>query len=358
MRKIGLIIHSLKIGGMERVMAILASDFANRADVQVHLILFGRFREITFSIPESVVIHQPNFIFDNRSRSRDTMKTLFFLRRKIKEINPVTILSFGELWNNFVLLAVMGLPYPVYISDRSEPGKNLGFLQNILRKHLYQTATGFIAQTKEAEKKAKNNKWNSNIRIIGNPIRKISESPEIERENIVLSVGRIIPSKHIDTIIRIFTRCEMEDWKLIIVGGNDRNEKLLEDYSRIIKMMDMEAKIELVGQKNDVDSYYKRSKIFCFASSSEGFPNVVGEAMSAGLPVVAFDGVAGVSDMIVNNKTGCLIPNRNEELFKEKLLFLMKSDLKRENMGRAGRDKIQEFNTTAIADQFFDFITK
>src|SRR6056297_1727036 len=125
-KKICLIIHSLGIGGMERVMAELIKNFSARDGVEVHVVLIGKSREIVYEIPESIFIHKPKFTFDNRKRKRNTIRTLFFIRRTIKKIDPNTILSFGEMWNNLVLLSLKGLSYPVYISDRSQPDKDLG----------------------------------------------------------------------------------------------------------------------------------------------------------------------------------------------------------------------------------------
>jgi len=49
-----------------------------------------------------------------------------------------------------------------------------------------------------------------------------------------------------------------------------------------------------------VKAYYLKSKIFAFTSNSEGFPNAIGEAQSAGLPVIAFDCIAGSSELSNN----------------------------------------------------------
>jgi glycosyltransferase involved in cell wall biosynthesis len=65
-------------------------------------------------------------------------------------------------------------------------------------------------------------------------------------------------------------------------------------------------KVFLEGEQKEIDPWYHRAKLFAFTSSSEGYPNVVGEALSAGLPVVAYDCIAGPSDMIDDGKTGIL----------------------------------------------------
>lgn len=62
---------------------------------------------------------------------------MFFIRDTIKKINPDSVLSFGEMWNNLVLLSLKGTNFLVYISDRSQPNKNPGFLDNFFKEKLY-----------------------------------------------------------------------------------------------------------------------------------------------------------------------------------------------------------------------------
>lgn len=121
---------------MERVMAQLASDFAIRENTEVHLVLFGRKRDIQYSVSDAVIIHRPKFIFNNKRRGWYTLKTMFFLRKEIKRINPDAVLGFGELWNNLVLLALLKLRISIFVSDRYKPDKSFGFIQDKLRHWL------------------------------------------------------------------------------------------------------------------------------------------------------------------------------------------------------------------------------
>lgn len=355
--RITCIIHSLGIGGMERVMALLLNSFAQKKGVEVSLILIGRERNISFELSDRIKIYQPNFAFDDKHRNISTFKTMQFVRKTVKEINPNTILSFGEFWNNLVLLSLYGLRYPIYIADRSQPNKNLGKLQNLLRNKLYPRAAGYIAQTKKAAEIARKKYWNSNIVVIGNPINQVPEWETSEKENIVLSVGRLIPTKHMDELIEIFREIDSRDWKLVIVGGNSKKMGLLEEYRELVKDYGLDDRIHLVGTQANIAEYYKSAKVFAFASSSEGFPNVVGEAMAYGLPVIAYDCVAGPSDLIQNGKTGFLIKERNQNKYIQSLRKLMTDAELRKKLGAEGKEKINEFHIDRIGEMFFKFIT-
>ena len=149
-KNICFVIHSLQAGGMERVMSEIINYISSKKEYNVHLVLYGIKRELFYSISDDIIIHKPEFEFDNSKRFYSTVKTVYFLRKTIKKINPISVLSFGERWNNIVLLSLIGVSVPVYVSDRSQPNKSLGFKDDLLRKLLYPRAKGVIVQTQKA----------------------------------------------------------------------------------------------------------------------------------------------------------------------------------------------------------------
>jgi GalNAc-alpha-(1->4)-GalNAc-alpha-(1->3)-diNAcBac-PP-undecaprenol alpha-1,4-N-acetyl-D-galactosaminyltransferase len=355
-KKLCLVIPSLQAGGMERVMSELAEYFATKKDIEIHIVLYGITREIFYPLSDSIIIYKPLFRFVNKWRFFNTIRTLFYLRNTIKRINPKTILSFGELWNSFVLIALFGLKYPVFISDRCQPDKSLGKFHDWLRIKLYPKASGIIAQTEKSKDIYQTQFSNNNIKVIGNPIKTVTPRNNIERENIVLMVGRLIKSKHQDKLIELFIRISKPGWKLVIVGYDHLKQNNSERLKKIIEDNHAEDSVILVGKQTDVEAYYLKSKIFAFTSSSEGFPNVIGEAMSAGLPVVAFNCVAGPSEMIKDNFNGFLIPLFDYEYFQEKLETLMKDDDLRENFGRRSMEDIKQSSIDRIGEKYLQFI--
>ena len=355
--KICLVIHALSAGGMERVMSQLAFNFSKKENVEIHMVLYGIKREIFYPIPGSIIVHKPGFEFSNSRRQWHTFRTLLFLRRTFKSIKPDSILSFGELWNNLVLLALYGLKFPVYISDRSQPDKDIGLLHNKLRHWLYPKAAGLIAQTEKAKEIAESERRNANIRVIGNPIRKIKCDLHIPRENVVLTVGRLIKTKNLDQLIRLFVRINQPGWKLVIVGGDAQRQNLMVELRELIDQLCTADTVILAGNQSDIDRFYLKSRIFAFTSSSEGFPNVIGEAMSAGLPVVSFDCVAGPSEMIRDGENGFLVPVFDYLAFEAKLKCLINDEKLREEYGRNARHSINEFSIESISDQYYSFMT-
>ncbi|NHM06434.1 glycosyltransferase family 4 protein [Flavobacterium sp. CYK-4] len=349
------VIHSLQAGGMERVMSELLNYFAAKNEYRVHLVLYGIKRDVFYTIPENIKIYRPDFVFDNSKRLLSTIKTHFFLRKTIKQINPISVLSFGERWNSMVLLAMYGTKIPVYVSDRAQPDKSLGKLHDKLRIFLYPKAKGIIAQTQKAEAIFRKMYGHENFKVIGNPIRPIENTGET-RENVILMVGRYIQSKQQNVLIEIFAKLNAPDWKLVLVGYDHLKQKNQHQWEALAQRLNVEERVVFAGKQENVEHYYNTSKIFAFSSASEGFPNVVGEAMSAGLPVVSFDCVAGPSDLITDNENGFLIPLNNQERFAEKLQFLIDHPQQRESMGKKAKEAMAQFELNYICSAFEQFI--
>jgi GalNAc-alpha-(1->4)-GalNAc-alpha-(1->3)-diNAcBac-PP-undecaprenol alpha-1,4-N-acetyl-D-galactosaminyltransferase len=354
-KKVCFMIPSLQAGGMERVMSELICYFAGSNRYELHLVLFGIKRDVFYSVPENVTIHRPEFQFNNKTRFLSTFKTLRFLRKTVTRIKPDVCLSFGEYWNNFVLLALYAKRIPVFVSDRAQPDKSLGKLHDMLRKILYRSARGIIAQTHFAKEFYTQLFPQTNIEVIGNPIRFIRAHGQ-EKQNIILTVGRLINSKNHDRLIRMFADMKRSDWKLIVVGGDAQRQNNFARLQQLVHSLNAEDRVELVGSQSDVDSFYGKSKIFALTSSSEGFPNVIGEAQSAGLGVVAFDCVAGPSEMISDGENGFLVPLHNYEDFQKKLERLMNENSLREGFGAHAQKTITRFSIESVGAQYEKFL--
>lgn len=352
-----MVIPSLQAGGMERVMAELADCFVMKDEIEIHLILYGITREIFYKLPDSVIVHKPVFPFNNDRRLFYTLKTLFFLRKTIKKIDPKSILSFGEYWNNFVLLSLIGLKYSIFVSDRSQPDKSLGWFHDMLRHWLYPRAKGLILQTGKAKQIYLSRNKHSNIAVIGNPIKIVNtNNKHITRGKNVIMVGRLIKTKHQDMLIEMFAHVSPPDWKLFIVGYDHLKQQHLERLKELAMKLGVEQRVVFTGKQDNIEELYAQSSIFAFTSSSEGFPNVIGEAMAAGLPVVAFDCVAGPSEMISDGHNGFLVPLFNTMEFEFKLSKLMEDSALREKLGSNGKQTIKKFSSELISEAFLNFI--
>lgn len=359
-----LVVPSLVSGGMERVMSEIANDFSTREDIVVHLIILTK-QPIFYSLKEKVIVHEPQFTTKGVNKLFTTIRVLFFLRRKLKEINPHSFLSFGGKYNSFVMLSSIGLKIKKYLSDRNSPQINsrLSFKNNsvyktgsgfqyILKHILYPGATGIIVQTETAKKIETERLRHPNIICIPNPVRKISFEGE-PKEKIILNVGRFVATKQQELLIEIFSKIDRKDWKVIFAGEGP----LLKNAKRLVKDLNLENNIEFAGNRTDIDKLYQQSEIFAFTSVSEGFPNALAEALNTPLATIAIDCIAGPSDLIKDGYNGFLVPQTEIKEYQDKLTMLIEDAELRKKFKTNSKEKMKNFEYVVIMNSFYKVMT-
>lgn len=355
--KICCVIPSLQPGGMERVMSVLINGFIQQYDADVHVVLYGASRGVFYELDKRAHIYTPQWDFDLSHRTRDTLKTILFLRKTIKHLKADAILSFGSRWNSLVLLSCLGLRLPIFISDRGTPIRSDKGFHAKMKHLLYPFAKGIIVQTQTAKDIYQQKYRQNNYCVIGNPIRSINIPDNNVRDNTIVSVARLVDTKNFDRLIKVFETIGDKDWTLKIVGGNADGQHIMEELQDQREKSPMKNNIILAGTQKDVDSYLLKANVFAFTSSEEGFPNAIGEAMSAGLPVVSYNCMTGPSEMIEDGKNGYLVDVFDDATFIQRLQQLMNDNNLRSKMGEYAKESIRRFSIERIVDLFYDFIT-
>ncbi len=88
----------------------------------------------------------------------------------------------------------------------------------------------------------------------------------------------------------------------------------------------------------------------------EGFPNVIGEALSAGLPVVSYDCVSGPSELIKIGENGFLVDVFDDTTFKEKLQFLIDNPTVLNDISKKSSKSIGDFSSEKIGEKFLEVL--
>lgn len=337
-------------GGMERVMSQLASYFVKGSDYKVYLIVLTKQQKF-YSIPGNVTVIEPEFNHRDNSRLVFTVRIMKFLRRVVKSLKPDYVLSFGGKYNGFVILSLFRVKTKVFISDRSQPGISYGLFLDYFNPLIYKFSHGIVAQTIQAKRALYNATRHRNIKVIGNPILVEVDSGSADRENIILNVGRFISSKHQEWLVDYFDEIDNKEWKLYFVGDGPK----LDAVKKKAQGARSSDRIFFLGKISNVAEYYQKAKIFAFTSVSEGFPNVLGEAMGAGLACVSFDCLAGPADLIENNVNGFLVPLDAHSEYISKLQLLIEDESLIQKFSANGRKKIEHFDLDKIGQSFLDF---
>ncbi|MBX2966881.1 MAG: glycosyltransferase [Cyclobacteriaceae bacterium] len=350
-KKIAIVVPSLKTGGMEKVASVLANEFSHFFDTQIHVITLSK-QDIAFGLDSSISIYQPDFNTSHISFISALIKSIYHVRSWLNKINPYCVISFGDRYNSLIILASIGLSLKVFVSNRQNPLLSNGFFIDLMNKVFYPFATGIVAQTEKARCIFLNKYRHRNIEVIPNPIRFTQKNSYYFRKPIILNVGRFADSKNQFDLVHYFNKLETDNWSLLFIG--EGHKKHLTELA--LKALKEDKKVEIKGFSKNLEEYYLSSSIFAFTSRSEGFPNALGEAMAAGMAVIAYDCIAGPSDLIDNGINGFLVPVDNDAMYIQKLQELINNKELREIFGRNAREKMKRFDTTKIAKKFYNFM--
>ena len=123
----------------------------------------------------------------------------------------------------------------------------------------------------------------------------------------------------------------------------------------------MGANITVHDPTPDIHNMYMKNSILLMTSIYEPFGLVLPEAMSCGLPVVAFDCPYGPADIITDGVDGFIIKDRNVEEYANKVCLLMDDMSLRQKMGQAGIVSSQRYTAERIMPmwkQFFEQVVE
>ena len=138
-------------------------------------------------------------------------------------------------------------------------------------------------------------------------------------------VGRIVSDKGINELIKAFSQLqtaennELTGIKLLLVGGLESDLDPLNPET--LAEINQNKDIISVGFQQDVRPFFAIADALAFPSYREGFPNVVMQAGAMGLPSIVSD-INGCNEIIVEGENGLIIPPKNVEKLKEKMLTL------------------------------------
>ena len=164
----------------------------------------------------------------------------------------------------------------------------------------------------------------------------------IKEEFIIGHIARLSEEKDQSTLLYAFAEvaAKIEKVKLIIVGEGPLRNTL----HSIVYSLRLEDKVIFVGGQDDIASFLNIFDLFVLSSVREGTSLTLLEAMAAGVPVVATN-VGGNSKVVLDNKTGMLVPPKNPNILAEKIMYLLNSSPVRRSFAEAARERVvKEFS--------------
>ncbi|MDP1417450.1 glycosyltransferase family 4 protein [Peribacillus simplex] len=160
---------------------------------------------------------------------------------------------------------------------------------------------------------------------------------------VVLSVGELNPNKNHETIIRAISKLNNPNIYYVICGQGPLNKYL----SDLVKELNMENQVKLLGIRNDIAEICKISDVFVFPSFREGLSVALMEAMASGLPIICSD-IRGNRDLIENKKGGYLVSPNDISGFAKYIESILMFSEDSAAMAKHNIDIIESFSTRNV----------
>lgn len=353
MNNIVIVTKNMAAGGAERVIAQLLGEWCTKG-CHCTLILLEK-EEIFYKLPSVLKVYEigkihKQFYIDKFLKYRQ-------VRKLIKLIQPDIVLSLPEEIGIYVLLAMVGTKTPIVVSERNNPWvMPYKRVTRILRKMVYPRAAGVVFQTDEASYFFHESIRRKGI-VLQNPLdlTRIPRPWQGERKKVIVTAGRLEPQKNQKLLIDAFAivHKDFPEYRLLIYGdGSLRIE--LENYAREILI---ENSFEFRGNSSHLLEEIKDASLFVMTSDYEGVPNVLIEAMSAGIPVVSTDcAPGGAAALIKDGINGYLVPTGNVKLLIEVIKQQLSDSVNAEKMAHEALKLKEQFDATIVAEKWFDYL--
>ena len=164
---------------------------------------------------------------------------------------------------------------------------------------------------------------------------------------LVIAAGALSTRKGFDRLLEAWARVapERPDWRLEIFGEGPAGD----DLHELVETLGVSDSVQLRGHSSQVRQEMARASAFVMTSRREGFPMVLLEAMSVGLPTVAYDCPTGPRDIISHGVDGYVVPNGRTRLLAGALERLMDDADLRSRMGAAALENVARYRIDVIA---------
>ncbi|MCW4463451.1 glycosyltransferase family 4 protein [Sphingomonas sp. BT-65] len=353
---VAFVLSALEAGGAERVLSEIASAAIARG---------WRVTLITFDAPGDPVFHKidPRVELvrlalpaggEGLSRFGRSIRRLIALRRALSGGRFDVVISFLTKINVLTLLAMLGRRTPVIVSERNNPDRQPAHpLWRVMLHHLYPRATAIVMLTERGKARLPVAERSRAI-VIPNPIPTLAFRPRETGAPQLVAVGRLTEQKGFDLLIRAFARIanRFPDWSLLIFGEGPERPRL----EAMVREHRLQDRVRLPGRTERHGEWIAAASMFALSSRYEGFANVVGEAMQAGLAVVASDCDFGPSDMIEPEVSGILVPPEDVGQFADRLAEIMSSEARRRQLGAKAIERARQFGEAIILDRWLRLI--
>jgi GalNAc-alpha-(1->4)-GalNAc-alpha-(1->3)-diNAcBac-PP-undecaprenol alpha-1,4-N-acetyl-D-galactosaminyltransferase len=341
-------------GGMQRAAVSLTASWAEQGN-EVCLLTICHSQAPPYPMHPAVKLRSLGLTLQSQHSIRNLWRSLrrtWGLRTAIRETCPDVIVSFGTQTNIIALLATLGMPAPVIISERTDPSRSrIRPVWQALRPLVYPWANALVCLTSSTLAR-----FRAQIPVKGCVIPNFVTLPPSSAEPVpqlckrssrtLIAMGRLVAEKGFDTLLIAFSRIAAKhpDWSLSILGDGPLRSEL----EAQVLALGLSHRVHFAGEVCDPFLLLRQADLFVLASRFEGFPNALCEAMACGLPVVSFDCPSGPAHIIRHGVDGILVNPETSDALAEVMDRLMGNDQARAKLAARAPDVLRRFNSERV----------
>lgn len=379
MKKISILALHLGYGGIEKCIVNLANLICDEYDVEI-ISTYRLSDQPAFDINPKVKVryliekYKPNReewkkslkklkLFTFLKETYISLAVLLLRRRKtisaIKKCDSDIIISTRYLFNKW--LGDHGNKKSYKIGwEHNHHHQDVQYISKVISSCKKLDSFVLVSDSLRSFYKKEFRKKNLKCRCvyIPNMIDTMPKEVSTLEEQRLISVGRFSREKGFVDLIQVYKKIHEKepDWKLCLVGDGAEKNKIVD----LIYQYQLTDSVELYGysSREKIDELLDKSSIYLMTSYTESFGIVLVEAMSHGVPCVAFSSAEGANDLIKNDVNGYLIDDRDFDKMSDQVISLIKSKSKRKKLGKEGRKLSSQYTANQVKDDWIKLLKK
>ena len=359
MKNIVCFIDNLNAGGAQRQICYLAK-FLKEHGFNVTLLTYYNSDFFSYYLSKNKINHVK---INENTKIKRAYKLFTYLRTKNHDI----VIAYLKNPSTFAEIASIGKKWKLIVSERNNDPSCL--YHNLLRRLMHLFADHIVVNSATNKKKLKKEApWLKQISMIYNYV----DLEEFHKKSTylgntsnirLLGVGKFHSQKNIINLVKALNILK-KDYNNLTINwyGDNYSEKKENSYineiRKYIRLYDLQKKFILHPETHNIVELYQKSDALILPSIYEGLPNVICEAMSCGLPILA----SNVCDnsFLVDRKNGFLFdPNNIIDISDKVKKFCNLDEKKIELLGTGSRQKAEElFNKEVFFKKYHSIIYK
>lgn len=368
MKKVTILALHLGYGGIEKCIAALANSLVDTYKVEI-LAIYKLYDEPAFYIDPKVHIRYLSKVVPNKNDFKYAVKRVNIFKIIKEAIKALNILIIKR---KVLIDAIDSCDSDIIISTRDYTNKYLGEYRNnnviaigwehnhphgdkVIMKRLRNSCKyldKLVVVSRELKhiysEDFKNNDIKCQVEYIPNFLEKLPKKiNKLDNKNII-SVGRLEPEKGFLDLVSVFKLIELKDGEvyLNLVGDGSQKDKIFKN----IVDNNISRKVKMPGYLDfeELNKLYEETSLYLMTSYTESFGLVLIEAMSHGIPVIAFSCAEGAKELINNGVNGYLINNRNEHEMADRAVKLLNNPDKLKELGENARTTALKYSKDEV----------